>query len=85
LGNCDGCFLKSEVNVAAFTREFPEDAIWWERMEIFVSWLTNSASAAFWSKRYTRADMRQYMERQGDWALSTEGALCQKDHGECTA
>jgi aromatic ring-cleaving dioxygenase len=84
LGNCDGCFLKSEANVAAFTRDFPIDAVWWEKMEVFVSWLTNSASAAFWSKRYTRADIRQFMERQGDWALSTEGALCQKDDGECT-
>lgn len=84
LGNCDGCFLKSEANVAAFTRDFPTDAVWWERMEMLVSWLTNSASAAFWSKRYTRADMRQFMARQGDWALSTEGALCQTNHGECT-
>lgn len=84
LGNCDGCFLKSEANIAAFAREFPDNALWWERMETFVSWLTNSASAAFWSKRYTRASMREFMSRQGDWALSTEGALCQKANGECT-
>lgn len=85
LGNCDGCFLKSEASIAAFTRDFPERAAWWERAEVTATELTNSSSAAFFSKRYTRADMRQYMERQGDWALSTEGALCQKDHGECTA
>jgi len=85
LGNCDGCFLKSEASVAAFTRDFPDRAAWWEGMETLVTWLTNSASAAFWSKRYTRAGMREYMERQGDWALSTEGALCQKGDGECIA
>lgn len=84
LGNCDGCFLKSEANIAAFARDVPDDALWWELMETFVSWLTNSASAAFWSKRYTRAEMRRYMENQGDWALSTEGALCQQAEGECT-
>lgn len=85
LGNCDGCFLKSEASVAAFTRDFPEEAFWWEGMELLVSWMTGSCSAAFWSKRYTRREMREFMERQGDWALSTKGALCQTDHGECVA
>lgn len=84
LGNCDGCFLKSEANIAAFTRDFPERAAWWERAEATATALTGSASAAFFSKRYTRAGMREYMERQGDWALSTDGALCQKSDGECT-
>lgn len=84
LGNCDGCFLKSEANVAAFTRDFSEDARWWEGMEVVISALTNSSSTAFWSKRYSRADMRDYMDRQGDWALSTDGALCQVAEGECT-
>ena len=37
------------------------------------------------SQRYTRAEMRDFMARQGDWALSTEGALCQADDGECMA
>lgn len=83
LGNCDGCFLKSEASIAAFTRDFPERAAWWEKAEETVSGLTSSYSAAFFSKRYSRAEMRNYMERQGDWALSTEGSLCQKDDGEC--
>lgn len=85
LGNCDGCFLKSEASVAAFTRDFADDAFWWEGMEILISWMTGSSSAAFWSKRYTRTELRKYMERQGDWALSTEGVLCQADDGECLA
>lgn len=82
LGNCDGCFLKSEANVAAFTREFPDRARWWEEMETLAGDMT-TGSAQHWSKRYTRAEMRVFMERQGDWALSTEGALCQSDDGEC--
>jgi len=83
LGNCDGCFLKSEASIAAFTRDFPDRAAWWEGMEDSLKGKTKTGAAAQFSKRYSRAEMRRYMERQGDWALSTEGALCQADHGEC--
>lgn len=84
LGNCDGCFLKSEAHVASFTRDFPERAAWWERMEAKVAGLTTGNGGRF-SSRYTRAEMRDFMARQGDWALSTDGVLCQADDGECTA
>lgn len=90
LGNCDGCFLKSEAHVAAFTREFPERAAWWERMEELVSAASiakgrlRSDDGRF-SRRYSRAELRRFMEAQGDWALSTEGALCQADGGDCMA
>lgn len=83
LGNCDGCFLKSEANVAAFTRDYPDRAAWWEEMETRASELT-AGTAATWSKRYTRAELRKFIERQGDLAFSTEGLLCQADDGECT-
>lgn len=82
LGNCDGCFLKSEAHVAALARDFPERARWWEDMETLASELTTGSAGTF-SKRYNRAEMRSFMERQGDWALSTEGALCQENDGEC--
>lgn len=85
LGNCDGCFLKSEASIAALSRDFPERAEWWERMEESMVGLTKTKDAAYFSKRYSRAEMRDFMDRQGDWALSTEGALCQKDDGECLA
>lgn len=90
LGNCDGCFLKSEAHVASFTREYPERALWWERMEEVVSAASiakgrlRSDDGRF-SRRYSRAELRDFMARQGDWALSTEGVLCQKDDGECMA
>lgn len=84
LGNCDGCFLKSEANIAAFTRDFPDRAPWWEAMESKVAGVARG-KAGHWSKRYTRAETREFMARQGDWALSTEGALCQAEHGECMA
>lgn len=84
LGNCDGCFLKSEANIAALAREYPERAAWWEDMEDLASELT-SGTAAKWSKRYTRAEMRDFMDRQGDAfdTLVKVGALCQADDGEC--
>jgi 3'-phosphoadenosine 5'-phosphosulfate sulfotransferase (PAPS reductase)/FAD synthetase len=83
LGNCDGCFLKSEANVAAFTRDFPDRADWWEGMERLATALTTGRGAT-WSKRYSRKDLRLTLERQGDAVFSVEGFFCQKDDGECT-
>lgn len=85
LGNCDGCFLKSEASLAALTRDYPERAAWWERMEAETAMRIGKASGATFSKRINRAELRDYMERQGDWALSTEGVLCQASFGDCTA
>jgi len=83
LGNCDGCFLKSEANIAALAREYPERAAWWERMEKRAKQLTNGSGGTF-SKRYSRADLRDFVHRQGDWIFDDEDALCQADDGECT-
>jgi len=82
LGNCDGCFLKSEANLAALARDYPERHAWWEKMEQRASELTSGSAASF-SKRYTRAEMTSMVARQGDWIFDTEGALCQADEGEC--
>lgn len=82
LGNCDGCFLKSEANLAALTRDYPDRAAWWEKMEALASGLTSGTGAA-WSKRYRRADLRDFMERQSDAFDVYDGQLCQADGGEC--
>lgn len=82
LGNCDGCFLKSEANVAALAREFPDRHQWWEDMETLAGGLT-SGTAAHWSKRYNRKELREFIERQGDAIFDQEGAFCQADGGEC--
>jgi 3'-phosphoadenosine 5'-phosphosulfate sulfotransferase (PAPS reductase)/FAD synthetase len=76
-GNCDGCFLKSEAWIASMARDMPDRAAWWEDHEI--------ARGHPFSDRYTRREMRNFMGRQGEFALSDEGALCQTDDGECTA
>lgn len=84
LGNCDGCFLKSEAHVAALARDFPDRHQWWEDMEVLAGSLT-IGTAAHWSKRYSRRELREFVEKQGDWIFDTEDALCQADGGECMA
>jgi 3'-phosphoadenosine 5'-phosphosulfate sulfotransferase (PAPS reductase)/FAD synthetase len=77
LGTCDGCFLKSEATLAMLARDYPERHAWWEARE-------RDAGGTF-SKHYSRASLRNFVERQGDWIFSTHDALCQKDGGECGA
>lgn len=90
LGNCDGCFMKSEAHVAALARDFPERAAWWERAEARIGALDTSKGRpkdnAQFSKRYSRTEMREFMERQGDnfERLTQTGILCQTSDGECT-
>jgi 3'-phosphoadenosine 5'-phosphosulfate sulfotransferase (PAPS reductase)/FAD synthetase len=83
LGNCDGCFLKSEATLAMLARDYPERHAWWERMEAQTTEATTAAAARF-RKDYTRSSLREFVERQSDWIFDTDGALCQKDGGECT-
>lgn len=81
LGNCDGCFLKAEAIQAHLAVNYPERHAWWERMESVASELTSGTGATF-SKRFAKRDLREFMERQGDW-INVEGALCQAGDGEC--
>ncbi len=81
-GNCRDCFLKSEAEIAAYKREHPEDR-WSERMEALGSELTGSASQAFFNKRWSHRELREFVERQGDWIFDAEGWLCQAEGGEC--
>lgn len=85
LGNCDGCFLKSEATLAMLARDHPERHKWWQDMEGLASSLSASPNGARFRKEYTRAELADFIDRQGDWIFDTEGALCQADHGECTA
>lgn len=90
LGNCDGCFLKSEAHVAALARDFPERAAWWENAEARIGRLETSKGRpkdnGLFSKRYSRAELRDFMDRQGDNfdQLIKVGLLCQAEDGECT-
>lgn len=82
LGNCDGCFLKSEANLSALARDYPERHAWWEEMEALASSLTSGTGRHF-SQRYARSDLREFMDLQGDAFDVDGGVLCQADDGEC--
>lgn len=84
LGNCDGCFLKSERSIAALIRDFPERADWWERMERETTEIANKPSGARFSKNYSRGEMRDFIERQSDWIFD-DGVdlLCAANGGDC--
>lgn len=91
LGNCDGCFLKSERSQAVLARDFPERHAWWERAESRIGDLETSKGRpkdnSQFSSRFSKLELRQFMENQGDFSFSTlleDEVLCQKDEGECT-
>lgn len=74
-GNCDGCFLKSEATLAALARDMPQRAAWWEQEE--------GARGHAFSKRFSRRELREFVDSQGDWLFSDEAHLCQQGEGEC--
>ncbi len=81
LGNCDGCFLKSEAYLAAFMVDHPVRAQWWIDQEAIKRGARGKGGQ--WSKRFTYRDLQRLMESHGDGLLGIDGALCQADDGEC--
>jgi hypothetical protein len=76
MGNCDGCFLKSEATLAAVARDYPERHAWWEAQE-------EKAGGTF-RKEYSRADLRRAVSLQA-CLFDVEDGFCQRDGGECVA
>lgn len=75
LGNCDGCFLKSEESTALFMRSHPDLAKWWERME--------AETGVTFNKRWSRKDLAEKIANQPDMVFDMEGHFCQATDGEC--
>lgn len=76
-GNCDFCFKKSERTIAAGLRDEPERALWWRDHEL--------EQGHSFSDRFTRQELCEMIQRQGDWIFDDQNFLCQADDGECTA
>ena len=76
LGNCDGCFLKSEATLAAVWRDHPERAQWWSNLETKVG--------GQFHKGRSYKQLGDFVSRQSDWIFDDKAYLCQADHGECT-
>lgn len=89
LGNCDGCFLKSEASLSSLARDFPDRHAWWEAAEERIGQKELAKGRpkdnAQFSRRHSRAEIRQFVETQGDWIFNDEAYLCQVDGGECIA
>jgi 3'-phosphoadenosine 5'-phosphosulfate sulfotransferase (PAPS reductase)/FAD synthetase len=83
LGNCDGCFLKSEAALAALARDYPERFAWWEKMEAMAKENGWAGKNPVFNPDRPYAALGSYIRRQGDWLLSEDGALCQANDGEC--
>lgn len=84
LGNCDGCFLKSEAARAALARDYPERFKWWSDMERLAREMGAPGNQAQFRETSTYGEVLGFVRRQGDWIFETEGALCQANDGECT-
>ena len=85
LGNCDGCFLKSEAARAALARDYPERAKWWADMEALAQSVSSRPNDARFREDGTWQQHIDFVQRQGDWIFDTEDALCQADDGECVS
>lgn len=81
-GNCDGCFLKSEKNIAALWRLHPERAAWWANLEAMKHGKKERVRS--FHKNRTYKQIGDFVSRQGDWIFDDEAYLCQANDGECT-
>lgn len=84
LGNCVDCFKKSEAFLAGRIRDGGDGVEDMDRIEARAAEVRGDD--ARFSKRFSRAEMRRFIETQPDafdWLRRT-GSLCQADDGECT-
>lgn len=75
LGNCDGCFKKSELKRAVLARDFPNRAAWWAAQE--------RKFGDHFRRSEPWPELIEYVKNQGDWIFDAEDALCQASDGEC--
>lgn len=74
LGNCDGCFLKSEKNLANLCRHYPERAEWWAEQEI--------KTGATFNKNWSWEELIKSVDKQPDLFLEND-FYCESIHGTC--
>ena len=75
--NCDGCFLKSELKLAEMWRDHPDRMQWWADLEA-------EFGHTFRYDGVSYQDIKNNLDRQGDFVFDIEGFYCQADGGECT-
>jgi 3'-phosphoadenosine 5'-phosphosulfate sulfotransferase (PAPS reductase)/FAD synthetase len=78
LGNCDGCFLKSEKNRAWLARYMPNRAQWWANIEAGGKFFTPPEENKTWQKLIDHASA------QADWVFDEENdTYCDTGFGGC--
>lgn len=81
LGNCDGCFLKSEEALSIMAREHPDRAEWWADQERLACAAFGEGNGKWFNQS---RPMRHIIDNSArDLLFEAEGALCQADDGEC--
>ena len=76
MGNCDGCFLKSESQLAMLFKEYPEKAKWWLDME--------KLTGKQFNRDRNLSNFNNFINDQQDWVFDQQGYFCQASGGECT-
>ena len=80
-GNCDGCFLKSEAQIAMLAKEHPSRLDWWLELETKHK---HRGDYGFFRKERPLSELKSNVDSQQDWVFDEVGYFCQADDGECT-
>lgn len=81
LGNCCGCFLKSEHALSTLARNHPERMAVWAEDEAWATEKLGDGSGRWFNQRRPVSSLIDNARRKALFDL--EGALCQADDGEC--
>ena len=84
LGNCDGCFLKSEASRAHLAKEHPERFAWWVEMEEMAKRNGWAGKNPVFNYGGTYRQLADFVDRQGT-IFDETAEYCQADDGECFA
>lgn len=83
LGNCDGCFLRSERVRAFLARYYPQRAAWWDGFEQEIGAETPNGYARF-DRRMSWSALIAHAEQQADWVFDEgAGMYCETGFGGC--
>lgn len=86
LGNCDGCFLKSEKNLASLCRTHPDRAEWWAEQETKVKKAGTADSAGTFNKDTSWRELIEFVRNQPDFIHDLddeESPFCTTSYGGC--
>ena len=80
-GNCDGCFLKSEDQLAMLAKEFPQRFDWWLQQE---KNHIHRGDYGYFNHDRKLLGLKNVVDTQQDWVFDQQGYFCQADGGDCT-